>query len=75
MINYPHKPQKLLAIEEIASQIHSAEYSAELLLMHVCAKYDELVKHIKNTPRPESGSAPYFSQSQWEYAKARFLNT
>lgn len=42
MINYPIKPQTLFAIEEIAAQIQSGEYSAELLLMHLCHQYDEL---------------------------------
>lgn len=42
MINYPTKPQTLFTIEEIATQIQSGEYSAELLLMHLCHRYDEL---------------------------------
>lgn len=42
MINYPHHPEKLLTIEEIAAQIKSGEYSAELLLMHLCHLYNEL---------------------------------
>ncbi len=42
MINYPTKPQTLFTIEEIAAQIQSGEYSAELSLMHLCHRYDEL---------------------------------
>ena len=51
MINYPIKPEKLLTIEEIAAQIQSGEYSAELLLMHLCCHYDEL-KNLANEVFP-----------------------
>lgn len=51
MINYPIKPEKLLTIEEIAAQIQSGEYSAELLLMHLCCQYDELVQRIERIGR------------------------
>jgi hypothetical protein len=74
MINHPTKPQNLFTVEEIAAQIKSGEYSAELLLMHLSHHFDNMLEHIKNTPCPQSGAAPYFTSQQWEYARNRFLN-
>lgn len=48
MINYPTHPQKLFTIEEIAAQIQSGEYSAELLLMHLCCHFDNLMEKIED---------------------------
>jgi hypothetical protein len=48
MINYPTKPEKLFTIEEIAAQIQSGEYSAELLLMHLCFHYDKQSAALNN---------------------------
>lgn len=48
MINYPTSPEKLFTIEEIAAQIKSGEYSAELLLMHLCHRYDEQSNKLQN---------------------------
>lgn len=48
MINYPTKPENLFTIEEIAAQIQSGEYSAELLLMHLCCHYDKQNMTLNN---------------------------
>lgn len=48
MINYPTFPEKLFTIEQIAAQIQSGEYSAELLLMHLCHLYDWQSKKLQN---------------------------
>lgn len=48
MISYPAKPQTLFTVEEITSKIQSGEYSAGLLLMHLCHRYDEQSNKLQN---------------------------
>lgn len=43
MINYPTKPKKLFTSQQISEQIQDGEYSAELMLMHLCNRVDELI--------------------------------
>lgn len=56
MINYPTKPQTLFTIEQIAAQIKSGEYSAELLLMHLCHLYDWQEKKLSNVLAVHEGA-------------------
>lgn len=42
MINHPRKPSIIWEIEQIKDRIHSGNYDAEFLLMHLCHRYDEL---------------------------------
>lgn len=67
MINYPTKPQNLFTIEEITAQIQSGEYSAELLLMHLCCHYDSQEKKLSNVLAVHEGA-----MRMWQEDDRRF---